>query len=44
MVLVLIWYADSYNPSRIQMTGDAVEMLGRLLKTLEDAGLNSIAG
>lgn len=42
-MLVLIWYADSYNPSRIQMTVDAVEMLGRLLKTLEDAGLNGNA-
>ena len=44
MVLVLIWYADSYNPSRIQMCVDTVEMLGRLLKTLEDAGLNGNAG
>ena len=44
MVLVLICYADSYNPSRIRMTVDAVEMLGRLLETLEDTGLNGNAG
>ena len=45
LVLVLIWYADSSNLSRIQMTAEnAVRILGRLLETLEDAGLNGNVG